>query len=131
MIAYNYCYSTCLGRIREFKGKSQLGFMEVKPPPGLLGALKDHIHSKPPPIITFGHPKLLTLDLVAPNGIVYAKTSARKSLLAKMLEELLETRVMVKQAMKTAKDNKVFLPSVIEIEFVAEIYSCAGFDETA
>lgn len=38
---------------------------------------------------------------------MYAKTSVRKSLLAKMLEELLETRVMVKQAMKSAKGDKV------------------------
>lgn len=45
--------------------------------------------------------------IVAPNGIMYAKKSVRKSLLATMLEELLETRVMVKQAMKTAKSDKV------------------------
>ena len=38
---------------------------------------------------------------------MYAKTSVRKSLLAKMLEELLDTRVMVKQAMKIAKGDKV------------------------
>jgi DNA polymerase zeta len=116
MIAYNYCYSTCLGRIREFKGKSQLGFMEVKQPSGLLEALKDHIHSMythtPSLFLIFPASELLTfasLDLVAPNGIVYAKQSVRKSLLAKMLEELLETRVMVKQAMKTAKGNKVLM----------------------
>ena len=38
---------------------------------------------------------------------MYAKPSVRKSLLAKMLEELLDTRVMVKQAMKRAKGDKV------------------------
>ncbi|KAF9509344.1 hypothetical protein BS47DRAFT_1349354 [Hydnum rufescens UP504] len=115
MIAYNYCYSTCLGRIREFRGKSQLGFMEVKQPPGLLGALKDHIH-------------------IAPNGIVYAKTSARKSLLAKMLEELLETRVMVKQAMKTAKDNKALMKLLnarqLGLKYIANVtygYTSATF----
>lgn len=47
------------------------------------------------------------LSAVAANGIVYAKPAIRKSLLAKMLEELLETRVMIKQAMKTAKSDKV------------------------
>lgn len=38
---------------------------------------------------------------------MYAKASLRKSLLAKMLEELLDTRVMVKQSMKTAKNDRV------------------------
>jgi DNA polymerase zeta len=44
MIAYNYCYSTIIGRIGTFRGKAQLGFREVKQPPGLVEHLKDHIH---------------------------------------------------------------------------------------
>lgn len=44
---------------------------------------------------------------MAPNGMMYVNPTVRKSLLAKMLTELLETRVMVKQAMKTSKDDKV------------------------
>ena len=43
MIAYNYCYSTCLGRSTPFKGQYKLGVTEVKQPEGLLGMLKDHI----------------------------------------------------------------------------------------
>lgn len=43
---------------------------------------------------------------VAPNGMVYIKQEIRKSLLAKMLTELLETRVMVKDGMKRDKDDK-------------------------
>jgi DNA polymerase zeta len=43
MIAYNYCYSTCLGRIGLFKGQSKLGISELRNPPGLLEKLKDHI----------------------------------------------------------------------------------------
>ncbi|KAF8337368.1 uncharacterized protein EI90DRAFT_3279675 [Cantharellus anzutake] len=87
MIAYNYCYSTCLGRIRLFKGKNQLGITELNLPEGLIEYLKDYIH-------------------IAANGLIYVKPSVRKSLLAKMLEELLDTRVMVKQAMKRAKGDK-------------------------
>lgn len=45
--------------------------------------------------------------LVAPNGIMYVKQEVRQGLLGRMLKELLDTRVMVKQAMKTNKDNKV------------------------
>lgn len=39
--------------------------------------------------------------------MVYVKPAVRKSLLAKMLTELLDTRVMVKEGMKLAKGNKV------------------------
>ncbi|KAI3478274.1 hypothetical protein L1887_59798 [Cichorium endivia] len=36
MIAYNLCYSTCLGRVAGFKGTSKLGVTEYAPPKGLL-----------------------------------------------------------------------------------------------
>lgn len=38
---------------------------------------------------------------------MYVKQEVRKGLLGRMLTELLDTRVMVKQAMKGVKDNKV------------------------
>jgi hypothetical protein len=50
---------------------------------------------------------LLISSLVAPNGIVYVKPEVRISLLARMLKELLETRIMIKTAMKSAKGDKV------------------------
>lgn len=43
MIAYNYCYSTCLGRPTRFKGQYKLGVTEVKQPEGLLKLLESHI----------------------------------------------------------------------------------------
>lgn len=48
MIAYNYCYSTCLGRIGLFKGQSKLGVTEVKQPPGVFEQLKDRVHGTNP-----------------------------------------------------------------------------------
>lgn len=48
-------------------------------------------------------------SLVAPNGIVYVKPEVRKGLLGRMLVELLETRVMVKQALKGVRNNDVRL----------------------
>lgn len=87
MIAYNYCYSTCLGRVVPFKGQNKFGVTELTHPPGLLNALQDHI-------------------TVAPNGMMYVKPQVRRGLLSRMLSELLETRVMVKQAMKGVKGNK-------------------------
>ncbi|KAF5019271.1 hypothetical protein F66182_8724 [Fusarium sp. NRRL 66182] len=87
MIAYNYCYSTFLGRVTNWRGMNKMGFTEYKRQQGLLGLLEDHIN-------------------IAPNGMMYAKTEIRKSLLAKMLTEILETRVMVKSGMKQDKDDK-------------------------
>jgi DNA polymerase zeta len=87
MIAYNYCYSTCLGRITSWRGQNKMGFMDFKREPQLLELVKDHIN-------------------IAPNGMMYVKPDMRKSLLAKMLGELLETRVMIKSGMKQDKDDK-------------------------
>ncbi|KAF2275919.1 uncharacterized protein EI97DRAFT_419601 [Westerdykella ornata] len=87
MIAYNYCYSTCLGRIVSWRGRNKMGFMDFKREPQLLELVKDYIN-------------------IAPNGMMYVKPEMRKSLLAKMLSELLETRVMVKSGMKMDKDDK-------------------------
>jgi DNA polymerase zeta len=87
MIAYNYCYSTFLGRVVNWRGTNKMGFMEFEREQRLLELLKDHIN-------------------IAPNGIMYTKPEIRKSLLAKMLGEILETRVMVKSGMKVDKDDK-------------------------
>lgn len=45
--------------------------------------------------------------VVSPNGIMFVKPEIRKSLLAKMLAELLDTRVMIKRAMKDYKQDSV------------------------
>ncbi|KAK5163323.1 DNA polymerase zeta [Saxophila tyrrhenica] len=87
MIAYNYCYSTCLGRIVNWRGTNKLGFADFKRTPGLLELVQDKLN-------------------IAPNGMIYVKPEMRKSLLAKMLGEILETRVMVKSGMKVDKDDK-------------------------
>ncbi|KAK3944003.1 hypothetical protein QBC46DRAFT_416957 [Diplogelasinospora grovesii] len=87
MIAYNYCYSTFLGRIANWRGTNKMGFAEYQRQQGLLRLLQDHIN-------------------IAPNGMMYAKAGIRKSLLAKMLAEILETRVMVKGGMKQDKDDR-------------------------
>lgn len=87
MIAYNYCYSTFLGRVVGWRGQNKMGFTDYHREPRLLELFKDQIN-------------------IAPNGIMYAKPEIRKSLLAKMLGEILETRVMVKSGMKVDKDDK-------------------------
>ena len=87
MIAYNYCYSTFLGRVVSWRGQNKMGFTDYQRDPRLLELLEDHVN-------------------IAPNGMMYVKPDMRKSLLAKMLGEILETRVMVKSGMKIDKDDK-------------------------
>ncbi|KAL3703967.1 DNA polymerase zeta [Talaromyces marneffei ATCC 18224] len=87
IIAYNYCYSTFLGRLDNWRGRGKMGFTEYKRQERILELLKDHVN-------------------IAPNGMIYAKPEIRKSLLARMLSEILETRVMVKSGMKADKDDK-------------------------
>ncbi|KAF3912680.1 hypothetical protein ABW21_db0203950 [Orbilia brochopaga] len=89
MIAFNYCYSTCLGRVLAWRGgANKMGFVDYQRQQGLLELLKDHIN-------------------IAPNGMIYVKPEVRRSLLAKMLSEILETRVMVKEGMKIDKEDKM------------------------
>lgn len=88
MIAYNYCYSTCLGRIANWRGRNKLGVIDYNRQPGIMELLNDDLS-------------------IAPNGLVYVRPNIRKSLLAKMLSEILETRVMVKSGMKQDKKDKI------------------------
>ena len=88
VIAYNLCYSTCLGKPAHARAGStplRLGVAELSLPPGTLrGRLA---------------PQRL---IVAPNGVSYASHEARLGVLPRMLHEILTTRVMVKAAMKRA-----------------------------
>lgn len=87
MIAYNLCYSTFLGRIVNWRGTSKMGFIDYKRQQRLLELLQNYIN-------------------ITPNGMMFAKVEIRKSLLAKMLTEILETRVMVKSGMKQDREDK-------------------------
>jgi DNA polymerase zeta len=104
MVAYNYCYSTCLGRVTPFKGQYKFGVAETNLPPGLLPTLQDYITGNKNIGWLWIH--VSRKSTVAPNGIMYVKPEVRRGLLGRMLTELLDTRVMVKQAMKRVHDNK-------------------------
>nr|XP_020660991.1 DNA polymerase zeta catalytic subunit [Pogona vitticeps] len=89
VIAYNYCFSTCLGHVEnlgkydEFK----FGCTSLRVSPDLLYQLRHDI-------------------TVSPSGIAFVKSSVRKGVLPRMLEEILKTRIMVKQSMKIYKHDK-------------------------
>uniref|UniRef100_A0A060T9Z7 DNA polymerase n=1 Tax=Blastobotrys adeninivorans TaxID=409370 RepID=A0A060T9Z7_BLAAD len=95
MLAYNYCYSTCMGRVIPWRGRNKIGVVDdLKLDPGVLEKLKDKIK-------------------VAPNGVMYLRSDERYSLLARMLKELLDTRVMLKDSMsKFYKDDVRFQKSM-------------------
>lgn len=91
IIAYNYCFSTIIGRLRNYKpNKNVNGFLKhLKLPPGIVDLLKRHDGIN-----------------VSPNGCIFVKSSIRKSVLAKMLEELLTVRQAVKRVMSLFEDEK-------------------------
>lgn len=92
IIAYNYCFSTCLGRV-EHLGKSSLfefGAAQLKVSKHMLQNLvaKDKI-------------------TISPCGVVFVNRNVRLGVLPRMLQEILDTRLMVKKSMKQNTENKV------------------------
>ncbi|KAK9448579.1 uncharacterized protein V1518DRAFT_417602 [Limtongia smithiae] len=115
MIAHNYCYSTCLGRIETWRGRNKLGVVDdLQIPTGLYNLLKDDL-------------------TISPNGLVFVKPNIRQSLLAKMLTEILETRVMVKNEMRDSNDTclkKLLNNRQLALKFIANVtygYTSASF----
>ncbi|KAJ8008958.1 hypothetical protein DPEC_G00083820 [Dallia pectoralis] len=92
VIAYNYCYSTCLGHVENLgtSDEFKFGCTSLRVPPELLYQLRNDI-------------------TVSPNGIAFVKPAVRKGVLPSMLEEILNTRFMVKRSMKTYKQDKALM----------------------
>lgn len=99
-IAYNYCFTTCIGKLSRFKF---LANQLSENPQSLnsinftLGAINNfELYDINQTL------KLLDNNLlnISPAGGIFLKMQKRKSLLAEMLYELLETRVMIKKSIK-------------------------------
>ncbi|XP_072974935.1 DNA polymerase zeta catalytic subunit isoform X1 [Typha angustifolia] len=92
IIAYNLCFCTCLGKV--FPSKTNvLGVSSYSPDQHVLVDLKDQL-------------------LLAPNGVFYVPSKVRKGVLPRLLEEILSTRIMVKQAMKKLMPSQQVLQRV-------------------
>jgi len=92
-------YSTCLGKLSNHSTKT-LGISTVSVPPGLLAALDtDGITGIQYSSISFSLDSQIS-TLVTPNEVMFTKPSIREGVLPRLLSEILETRVMVKKAMK-------------------------------
>ncbi|XP_067240784.1 DNA polymerase zeta catalytic subunit isoform X3 [Chanodichthys erythropterus] len=92
IIAYNYCFSTCLGHVENLGtcDEFRFGCSSLRVPPDLLYQLRNDI-------------------TISPNGVAFVKSSVRRGVLPRMLEEILKTRIMVKQSMKAYKNDKALL----------------------
>ena len=89
IIAYNLCFSTCLGRVNYLGGYSEFPFgcSNLKVLPETLKKYQDSM-------------------FVSPNGVAFVDKSVRHGVLPLMLSEILETRIQVKDMMKQFKDDK-------------------------
>ncbi|CAR28601.1 hypothetical protein ZYGR_0S02350 [Zygosaccharomyces rouxii] len=116
MIAYNLCYSTMVGRVRDLDFKNELGVTKFPFPKNAFNTLEEHTR-------------------ITANGIVYVKSSYRNSTLARMLEDLLYTRRLVKKTMsdvgsKNSSLQKLLNRRQLALKLIANVtygYTSASF----
>jgi DNA polymerase zeta len=119
IIAFNICFTTCIGRV-ESVGKDgcyKFGCGSLFMPDSVI--------------------KSLDLDkdvYIAPNGVAFVKTHIRKGVLPIMLEDILNTRVMVKNSMKMHKSDsnllKILDSRQLSLKLIANVtfgYTAANF----
>ncbi|CAG7818999.1 unnamed protein product [Allacma fusca] len=120
MIAYNYDYSTCLGRVEHLgkEGKFELGCLDLEVSPVELAQLiaQNEVH-------------------ISPTGVAFLKPSVKRGILPEMLEQILDTRLMVKRAMKSYGNENKTLSKVLDsrqlgLKLIANVsygYTSANF----
>nr|XP_016515146.1 PREDICTED: DNA polymerase zeta catalytic subunit-like isoform X1 [Nicotiana tabacum] len=115
IIAYNLCFCTCLGKVTSAK-TNILGVSSYSPDKNVMHNLKDEI-------------------LLTPNGVMYVPPKVRKGVLPRLLEEILDTRIMVKTAMKKLAPgqqvlHRIFNARQLALKLIANVtygYTAAGF----
>ncbi|CAI9261304.1 unnamed protein product [Lactuca saligna] len=115
VIAYNLCFCTCLGKVTPSKPNT-LGVTSYTPDSNVLRGLMHEI-------------------LLTPNGVMYAPSKIRKGVLPRLLDEILSTRIMVKQAMKKLSPSEKVLHRIynarqLALKLIANVtygYTAAGF----
>jgi DNA polymerase zeta len=88
IIAYNLCYSTAIGKPSHANARGaplRMGVASYAPPDGVFAPG------------CAGDPRGL---VIAPNGVGYVPPGVRPGVLPRMLQEILATRVMIKDVMK-------------------------------
>ncbi|PSS24580.1 DNA polymerase zeta catalytic subunit like [Actinidia chinensis var. chinensis] len=115
IIAYNLCFCTCLGNVMPSKANT-LGVSSFSPDLHILRELKHDI-------------------LLTPNGVMYVPSKVRKGILPRLLEEILSTRILVKQAMKKLTPSqqvlqRIFNARQLALKLIANVtygYTAAGY----
>ncbi|BBN02455.1 DNA polymerase zeta [Marchantia polymorpha subsp. ruderalis] len=115
IIAYNLCFSTCLGKLSADNPKV-LGVTKLKLDPGSLSSLKEAM-------------------TITPNGVMFAPKEVLPGVLPRLLQEILSTRIMVKKAMKKLAPDERVLERVMNarqfaLKLIANVtygYTAAGF----
>ncbi|KAI5736796.1 hypothetical protein M8J76_007192 [Diaphorina citri] len=117
IIAYNYCFSTCLGRVEH------LGVSDSFP----FGCIDLNVSIR-------SLKKLQQNLTISPSGVAFVDKSIRCGILPKMLQEILDTRLMVKQSMKEYKSNaalqRVLHARQLGLKLIANVtygYTAANF----
>lgn len=119
MIAYNYCYSTLLGKIEGFKQhRNSIGYMNhLKIPRGIIEVLSKNEGIN-----------------ISPNGLMFVTSKFRKSILSRMLQEILNMRINVKSVSSAFPEDtelgKLFNSKQLALKLIANVtygYTSASF----
>ncbi|XP_066138537.1 DNA polymerase zeta catalytic subunit isoform X3 [Euwallacea fornicatus] len=119
IIAYNYCFTTCVGRVSNLGQNHpfEFGATQLNVPKKLIEKLSKR--------------NLLNFS---PCGVAFVKQKVREGILPRMLKEVLDTRLMVKNSMKENKgeDNlqKVLHNRQLGLKLIANVtygYTAANF----
>jgi DNA polymerase zeta len=117
MIAYNYCFTTCLGRVPLLAqpGPHEFGCSQLRVSAERLAALQGRV-------------------TVSPGGVAFLRPEVRRGVLPRMLEDILGTRIMVKAAMKKHKADpqlqKLLHSRQLGLKLIANVtygYTSANF----
>lgn len=119
MIAYNYCYSTLLGPIEGFQQKKNvIGYLpHLRLPRGIIDILakNDGIN-------------------ISPNGMMFVSSKFRKSILSRMLQEILNMRINVKAVAGAFREDvelsKLYNLKQLALKLIANVtygYTSASF----
>jgi DNA polymerase elongation subunit (family B) len=96
VIAHNMCYSTCLGR-RSPHATKEFGALSLTLDPAVLAALEP------------------TRDVwTSPNGVMFLRQHVRPGVLARMLSEVLATRIMVNGARRRVRETQEALVAALD-----------------
>uniref|UniRef100_A0A914ZC71 DNA polymerase n=2 Tax=Parascaris univalens TaxID=6257 RepID=A0A914ZC71_PARUN len=125
VIAYNYCFSTCLGKVSHMDNATVTGFADSMELGGLVYSLPvEDVAS----MVDNGNVH------VSPTGSAFCKKSVRRGIMPIMLDEILNTRIMVKKAAKDYKDSRrlarILDARQMALKLIANVtygYSAANF----